>query len=186
VTIDTLEHVPYIQALLYRKISCQKISIALLLVAMMVILITPGVSAGANLKLGDILVAEPGNESVSVVDPVTGTRTMISSGGLLSPSHRSVVVALAPDGYVIVVHRENGLIRVNPVTGAQSVLSQGNHFRDPWAIAIEKDTGDIYVADSGYDHARPEINEAGKIIMVDPISGTQEIIAAHQKEKKEE
>ena len=68
---------------------------------------------------------------------------------------------------------------MNPVTGAQSVLSQGNHFRNPWAIAIEKNTGYIYVADSGYDNDRPEIkNEAGKIIVVDPISGAQEIIAA--------
>ena len=34
------------------------------------------------------------------------------------------------------------------------------------------------MADSGYDNGRPEINEAGKIIRVDPVSGAQEIIAA--------
>ena len=117
----------------------EEISTTLLLVAMMVMLvITPGVSAGANLKLGDILVIEPGTASVSVVDPVTGTKTIISSGGLLSPAHKAVAVALAADGDVVVVHRETGLIRVNPVTGSQSVLSQGNHFRDPWAVAVEQ------------------------------------------------
>jgi hypothetical protein len=67
---------------------------------------------------------------------------------------------------------------VNPATGAQSVQSQGGHFRDPWAIAIDKNTGYIYVADSGYDNDRPEINEAGKIIRVHPASGAQEIIAS--------
>ena len=51
-------------------------------------------------------------------------------------------------------------------------------FRDPWAIAIDNDTGYIYVADSGYDNDRPEINEAGKIIRVDPVSGAQELIAS--------
>jgi hypothetical protein len=135
-------------------------------------------AAGAVLKLGDILVAEPGTSSVSVIDPATGARTVISQGGLLSPANKTVGVALGVDGYVIVVHRFTGLIRVNPVTGAQSILSQGGLFRDPWAIAINKDTGDIYVADSGYDNDRPEINQAGRIIRVNPVSGAQELIAA--------
>lgn len=134
--------------------------------------------AGVNLKLGDILIAEPGTSTISVVDPATGVRTVISSEGLLSPANKAVAVALATDGDLIVVHREVGLIRVNPVTGAQSILSEAGFFRDPWAIAINKNTGDIYVADSGYDNDRPEINEAGRIIKVNPVTGAQQVIAS--------
>jgi hypothetical protein len=130
------------------------------------------------LKQGDILVAEPGVPAVSVIDAATGTKTTISEGGLLWPPHRTVGVAMAPDGNVIAVRRTLGLIRVNPATGDQTVLSEGGLFRDPWAIAVDRDTGDIYVVDSGYDNDRPEINEAGRIIRVNASTGTQELIAA--------
>ena len=130
------------------------------------------------LKLGDILVTEPGSAAISVIDSATGVKTVISQGGLLSPSWKTIGVALALDGDVIAVHRLTGLIRINVATGAQSILSQGGLFSDPWAIAIDKDTGYIYVADSGYDNDRSEINEPGKIIRVDPASGAQQLIAS--------
>ena len=133
--------------------------------------------AGAVLELGDILVAEPAG-IISVIDPSTGAKTVITQGGLLAHSFKTVGVASAPDGNVIVVRRDIGLIRVNPVTESQSILSEGGLFRDPWAIAIDNVTGYIYVADSGYDNDRPEINEAGKIIRVDPVSGEQQLIAS--------
>jgi len=151
-----------------------------LLITMIVILtgVPTGAAASVVLKLGDILVAEPATASISVIDPATGVKTVIAQGGLLPFEHKTVGVAFAPDGDVIVVHRTGGLIRVNPATGVQSVQSQGGHFRDPWAIAIDRTTGYIYVADSGYDNDRPQINEAGKIIRVDPASGAQEVIAS--------
>ena len=151
-----------------------------LLITMIVMLtgVPTGAAASAVLKLGDILVAEPDTASISVIDPATGVKTVIAQGGLLPFDHKTVGAAFAPDGDVIVVHRTGGLIRVNPATGVQSVQSQGGHFRDPWAIAIDRNTGHIYVADSGYDNDRPQINEAGKIIRVDPASGAQEIIAS--------
>ncbi len=151
-----------------------------LLITMLVMLAgaPTGSADAAVLKLGDILAVEPGVSSISVIDPVTGAKTTISQGGLLLPAHKTVGVALAPDGDVIAVHRTIGLIRVNPATGTQNILSQGGYFKDPWALAIDRDTGFIYVADSGFDDDRPEINEAGKIIRVDPASGAQELIAA--------
>jgi hypothetical protein len=148
------------------------------LIMMILVLTATSATASGAVKLGDILIAEPGTASISVLDPATGVKTVISQGGLLSPEHTSIAVALALDGDIIVASRTRGLIRVNPVTGAQSVLSQGGHFRDPWAIAVNKDTGDIYVADSGYNHADPAINEAGKVIRVDPASGVQQLIAS--------
>ncbi len=150
----------------------------LITIIMMLMGLPTAAAAGVVLKLGDILVAEPGAESISVIDPSTGIRTVISQGGLLSPSHKTVGVAFAPDGDVIAVHRDTGLIRVNPVTESQSILSQGGLFRDPWAIAIDNVTGYIYVADSGYDNDRPEINGPGRIIRVDPVSGAQQLIAS--------
>jgi hypothetical protein len=134
--------------------------------------------AAPTLKVGDVLVAEPATASIVVVDRTTGQKTVISQGGLLAPVHKSVGVALAVDGTIIVAHRVTGLIRVHPVTGAQTVLSQGGLFKDPWAVVVNQITGDIYVADSGYDFDRPEINGAGKIIRVDPVSGVQQLIAS--------
>jgi subtilase family serine protease len=144
----------------------------------MLMCLPTGATAGVVLKLGDILAAEPATSSISVIDAVTGAKTVIAAGALLTPDHKAVGVAFAPDGDIIVAHRTLGLIRVNPATGGQSIVSQGGHFRDPWAIAIDKNTGYIYVADSGYDNDRPEINEAGRIIRVHPVSGAQTIIAS--------
>ena len=158
-----------------------------LLCAWLVIMIlfgAPQAAAAVVLKLGDILVVEP-TGIVSVIDPSTGAKTVITQGGLLQSAFRTVGVALAPDGDVIVVRRDLGLIRVNPLTGSQSILSQNSTdppdplpFFDPWAIAIDNVTGYIYVADSGYDNDRPEINAAGRIIRVHPVSGVRELIAA--------
>ncbi len=148
-----------------------------LIMSLMLTVPSTRASAQVVLQQGDILVAEPGTASISVIDPATGTKTIIAQGGLLSPPNKAVGVALAADGDVIVVSRLAGLIRVNPATGDQSILSEGGLFRDPWALVINRVTGDIYVADSGYDNDRPEINGAGKIIRVNPVTGAQELIA---------
>src|SRR5918994_3961675 len=140
-----------------KRMTTRRLSHLLITMIVMLTGVPTGAAAGVVLELGDILAAEPATASISVIDPATGMRTVISQGGLLSPEHKTVGVAFAPDGDVIVVHRTAGLIRVNPATGAQSVQSQGGHFRDPWAIAIDKNTGHMYVADSGYDNDRPEI-----------------------------
>ena len=154
---------------------------ARLLITMIMILFGSPMAAGAGvvLELGDILVMDPAG-IIWVVDPSTGAKTVVAQGGLLSSAYKTVGVAFAPDGDLIVVRRDIGLIRVNPVTESQSILSQGGSFKDPWAIAIDNVTGYIYVADSGFDLELlgPRVNEAGKIIRVHPVSGAQEVIAA--------
>jgi Concanavalin A-like lectin/glucanases superfamily len=152
-------------------------SVRCLVMMMAALALAASASAGVVLKLGDIIYVSPGGVNISVIDGVTGDKTVISDGGFLAPEWLTVGAALALDGDIIAVHRVNGLIRINPVTGSQSILSQGGLFRDPWAIAIDKDTGYIYIADSGYDNARP-VNEAGKIIRVDPTTGAQQLIAS--------
>jgi hypothetical protein len=60
--------------------------VRLLILAIVLTGVPAAAMAGVLLKLGDILVAEPGTDSISVVDPSTGEKTVISQGGLLSPA----------------------------------------------------------------------------------------------------
>ena len=88
------------------------------------------------LKAGDILVAEPGTRR-SASSSRTGTNRHLPGWTALAAAQDRGRGARA-EGDIIVVHRATGLIRVNPATGVQSVLSTGGTFRDPWAIAIDK------------------------------------------------
>ena len=112
-------------------------------------------SAGAVLKLGDILVAEPATASISVVDPATGVKTITSRAVCCRRRTRPSVLR---SRWTVTLSSltENRADSRESRDWSQSVLSQGGHFRDPWAIAIDKDTGYIYVADSGYDNDRPD------------------------------
>jgi hypothetical protein len=71
--------------------------VRLLILAIVLTGVPAAAMAGVLLKLGDILVAEPGTDSISVVDPSTGEKTVISQGGLLSPAHKAVGVAVEPN-----------------------------------------------------------------------------------------
>lgn len=76
------------------------------------------------------------------IDPVTGNITVLSSGGLfVDPRDLEV----APNGDVLVADAQalpdtsgarGAIIRVDPVTGAQVVVSSGGYFRQLWGIAI--------------------------------------------------
>jgi hypothetical protein len=152
--------------------------LALVALCVSVALVPAKAFAGVTLKLGDILLMETGRATLTVVDATTGVKTTITSGGLLLPVHKSIGVALAADGDIIVVHRLVGVIKINPITGVQTLLSSGGLFKDPWSVTVNKTTGDIFVADSGYDQERPEINLPGRIIKVDPVTGAQTTVAS--------
>lgn len=107
-----------------------------------------------------------GGDRVTLIDPVTGTATVLSSGGLLS----SVAdVATARNGDIYVVDR-NAVIRLryNSTTRVwdQLLISTGGLFRSPRGIAVA-DNGMLYVADL-----------VGRVIRVDPASGAQQAIAS--------
>jgi hypothetical protein len=146
-------------------------------------------SAGVFLKLGDILVIDPsggpnGVSRLQLVDTTTSppTQTIIAEGGFLD---ESVGVAFAADGNILVLDRVNGLIRVNPATLEQTVVSSGQHFRDPFALTIGRD-GYVYIADSGFraNGPGPYVNVAGKIIRIipGPSNNNQQIIASGRKD----
>jgi sugar lactone lactonase YvrE len=136
---------------------------------------------------GNLLIAEnfetPINNvetpSVIRVDRITGARTLVSSNsspagtpdfvypwGIAVEANGSIVVADAgafPQGH-------GGLIRVDPVTGARTVLSRngnpagGQSFSNPSDVAVAAN-GDIYVVDS-----------VG-VIRVDPVTGARTLVS---------
>jgi hypothetical protein len=161
---------------------------AVALVFLMLTFVSTASAAGVVLKLGDILVIDSsgglgGVSRLFVVDYTTtpATQTIISEGGLLQ---ESVGVVFAPDGDILVLDRVNGLIRVNPFTQVQSVVSAGQNFKDPFGLIIGTD-GYIYVADSGFrpQGPGPYVNVAGKIIRIlpGPSNNNQQVIASGNK-----
>ncbi|MEA2219932.1 MAG: hypothetical protein QOJ35_2558 [Solirubrobacteraceae bacterium] len=103
-----------------------------------------GVAVDAD---GQILLADPdalgGAGAVIRVDPVTGAQTTVSSGGsLVDPTG----IAVDADGHILVVDRSaftapdafvaGAVIRIDPLTGAQTTLSSGGLFVSPYAIAL--------------------------------------------------
>jgi sugar lactone lactonase YvrE len=72
---------------------------------------------------------------------------------------------LAP-GDILVADSNAGIIKVDPTSGAQTIVSSGGSFSSPNGMAIAAN-GDLLIADGG-----------GKIIRVDPASGFQEIVTS--------
>jgi len=74
----------------------------------------------------------------------------------------------------IIVADDNtdAIIRVNPLTGEQTLISQGGFFRDPENVVIDSD-GNILVADGRAAGGN------GAIIKVDPVTGFQTILSSN-------
>ncbi len=85
--------------------------------------------------------------------------------GTISLAPPASAVTLNP-GDIIVADVAAGIIRVDPVTGDQTLVSSGGLFVSPFDVAIDAN-GDIIVADV-----------AAGIIRVDPDSGDQTLISS--------
>lgn len=68
------------------------------------------------------------------------------------------------------------IIRIDRVTGAQTLISAQGNFLRPFALAFGDD-GLIYVADRGMNNPDPR---RGLVIRVDPATGLQEVISSGQ------
>jgi hypothetical protein len=105
------------------------------------------------------------------VDPLTGQTATVSSGG----SFRCPLgVAAAANGGLFVLNMAfpPQILRVNPQTGAQKLLTQGGFLNHPQAITISGT--DIYVTDV----ATPDGNfGVGRVIHVDARNGSQTVVA---------
>jgi hypothetical protein len=75
-------------------------------------------------------------------------------------------------GDIVIVDREafaftGGVIRVDPVSGAQTTVTSGGSFEGVEGVALEAD-GDILVTSSGLGSGGPS-----SVIRIDPVSGSQ-------------
>lgn len=106
------------------------------------------------------------SDRVVLIDPVTGARTVISSGGLLT---RPLDLAIVKSGDIYVLTANSVVrLRYNGTTHAwdQSLVSTGGLFRTPVGIAAAGN-GYLYVADL-----------TGRVLQVDPASGAQKTIVS--------
>ena len=144
-----------------------------------------GIAIEAN---GQLVVTDVGSPAVIRVHPITGAQTLVSSGGNLSfPSG----ITVAPDGNLIVgdanafgsppfntpSNSGGAIFRVDPVTGAQTVISSGSPFFDPQGVVLDA-AGQILVADqnSFVGGSNGCGGGAGAIFRVDPATGTKTVI----------
>jgi sugar lactone lactonase YvrE len=118
---------------------------------------------------GDVMAANL--RAVVQVDALSGqVQTVSVAGNFVAP----LGVAVAPDGQLLVLNvaASSQVIRVNPQTGNQRVVSEGGYLKRPQSIAVQGN--DIYVTDV----ATPDGNFGiGRIIHVDAHSGSQTVIA---------
>jgi glucose/arabinose dehydrogenase len=151
-----------------------------------------GIAIAAN---GDLLVADAeafgGLGGIIRVDPGTGAQAAVSNntistgagGGALFVNPAGIAIAM--NGDLLVADRDafgvlGGIIRVDPLTGAQAAVSNntistgaggGALFVDPFGIAIAKN-GDLLVAD------RDAFGGLGGIIRVNPLTGAQTTVSS--------
>ena len=93
----------------------------------------------------------------------------------LGPAAGAEAVTLSP-GDVVVVDSEafgfaGGVIRVDPVSGAQTTVSSGGSFVSPFGLALEADN-DVLVADA------EAFGGSGGVIRIDPVSGAQTTVSS--------
>ena len=116
-------------------------------------------------------------------EPATGATVEISRNGSLGTLfQRPYDLAVESDGGLVVVdmgtpdQKDGAVIRVDPVTGRQSLVSGrgvgGDNFYDPSGIAIAPG-GALYVLDTLAG------TNSGAVIRVDPSTGAQQVIASN-------
>src|SRR5688500_1962954 len=113
---------------------------------------------------GHILIGNPGLDASNVlrIDPATGTQTIAASGGYVVYPFDLAVEA---DGHILIADPSaRAIIRVHPVTGAQTIVSAETSFA-PTGIAVEAN-GQIVVADA-------RAPGGGALVRVDPVTGAR-------------
>ncbi len=129
---------------------------------------------------GDIYVANTFGTNVIRVDPVTGARTMVSANG--NPGGGNPFVwpwgmTIDAGGDILIADSQafggpGGIIRVDPATGARTVLSNnatgaGPQFSHPGDLVVEACTGTVLVTDSG----------TNSVYRVDPATGDRTLVS---------
>ena len=128
----------------------------------------PGYSQGVAVgPSGDYFVTDSytGNR-VLRVNRTTGVRTVVSSGGLLNNVSD---VAVEADGRLLVTSIGSGqLLRIDPATGAQSVVAGG--FVGPFYMTVAAD-GTVYMTDGD------DFGTQVRIYRINPTTGAAAVVA---------
>ena len=120
-----------------------------------------------SLKSGDIIATHYRTAEVFLVDPISGDLTVISSGGLLiEPCH----VTLDSSGNILVADMYRGVIRIDPISGTQTLISS---LDGAFGIAFGNN-GKIYV--STFVGTPP--NSSAAILKIDPSSGIATVVSS--------
>ena len=128
---------------------------------------TNAAGAAALANGGDGVNVSNGASNNTIGGSAPGVQSVVAGGSLTDVYG----VAVASDGTLLVADPFNKqLVRVDPLTGAQTVLSSNGHFASPDGIALAAN-GDIYVADSGF-------SGTPAIIRVNPTTGSQTVVAS--------
>ncbi len=96
---------------------------------------------------------------------------------------RPTDIAIEADGDILVVATpaaggRPALFRLNPVTGAETIVSSGGSFVTLNGVAIEAD-GDILVTDlDAFDDPNASPRLPGGVIRVDPVTGSQTTVSS--------
>jgi sugar lactone lactonase YvrE len=111
-------------------------------------------------------------DRVVTVDPTTGAQTLISSSGLIQVP-RGIVVE--EDGSIVVTSTQvqqsptrQGIVRINPTDGSQSIVTIGNTASDKFYGLEIAASGDFYVGNH---------TNNGFVLLVDRDTGDQTVVS---------
>ena len=130
---------------------------------------------------GQLIVADKGengqpaptlNGKVIRVNPANGTQVVVAqNGSMFNPT----AITVAPNGLIFVADRgpssvaataDGRVIRIDPKTGAQTIVADAGQLNEPRGITISPYDGTIYVIDNGDD----------QFIKIDPVTGAQTVV----------
>ena len=107
------------------------------------------------------------------VKPFDGSQTVVSPGSNFTTSPLGAFgLAIEADDHILVGDGLNGVVRVDPVTGAISTVSVGNNLNLVLAVAVAPN-GDIYATDASLF-----MGGQSKLVRVDPVSGAQTVVSS--------
>ncbi len=118
---------------------------------------------------GNIIVANL--EAIVQVDPVSGQVETLLAG---DKSFHPLAVAIGDNGHLFVINLSSPrqIIRVNPHSGAQQVVTQAGFLKNPQALAVQGN--DLYITDVATADGTFGI---GRVIQVDAQRGTQRVVS---------
>jgi DNA-binding beta-propeller fold protein YncE len=120
-------------------------------------------AGAANLRPGDIVVADAATDQIVSVDPATGARTVITSGGFFTDPAFLVVAGL--DHIYVADYLRGALIKVDAASGAQTALA---FVENPTGVAWDR-AGQLLVTS---DRAQ------GALLRIDPATGETAMLAS--------